>query len=56
EVFGPQETEDKGATAIVSEGDTVSLLGMDFSVIHTPGHTLGHISYYSSPYLFCGDT
>jgi len=25
-------------------------------VIHTPGHTLGHISYYSSPYLFCGDT
>jgi len=56
EVFGPQETEDKGATTVVCEGDTVSLLGMNFSVIHTPGHTLGHISYYSSPYLFCGDT
>lgn len=55
-VYGPQETEDKGASVIVSEGDTVSLLGINFTVFHTPGHTLGHISYYSSPYLFCGDT
>ena len=30
-----------------------------FKVIHVPGHTLDHISYYSDndkPILFCGDT
>ena len=56
EVFGPQETADKGAKTLVHEGDRVGVLGLSFEVIHTPGHTLGHISYYSSPYLFCGDT
>ncbi|QKJ85952.1 Hydroxyacylglutathione hydrolase [Paramixta manurensis] len=55
-VYGPQETQDKGATHIVSEGDRLPILGREFSVIFTPGHTLGHISYFSSPYLFCGDT
>lgn len=29
---------------------------LTFQVIATPGHTLGHVSYYSKPYLFCGDT
>lgn len=56
EIFGPQETADKGAKTLVSEGDQVNVLGMTFDVIATPGHTLGHISYYSAPYLFCGDT
>lgn len=56
EVYGPQETAAKGAQHIVHEGETVTLLGLPFQVIATPGHTLGHISYYSSPYLFCGDT
>lgn len=55
-VWGPAETQDKGATNIVSEGDKVAILGLEFSVFHTPGHTLGHISYFSHPYLFCGDT
>lgn len=55
-VFGPQETADKGAKRIVAEGDEFTLLGLTFRVIATPGHTLGHISYFSSPYLFCGDT
>ena len=55
-VYGPQETQDKGATHIVVEGDRIDVLDREFSVIFTPGHTLGHISYYSSPYLFCGDT
>ena len=55
-VFGPQETAGKGAKTLVSEGDQVSALGMTFKVIATPGHTLGHVSYYSAPYLFCGDT
>ncbi|MFU9135594.1 hydroxyacylglutathione hydrolase [Erwinia tasmaniensis] len=55
-VYGPQETKDKGANVLVEEGDKVAILGCEFSVYHTPGHTLGHISYFSNPYLFCGDT
>lgn len=55
-VYGPEETRDKGATIIVSEGQNIPILGMEFTVIATPGHTLGHVSYFSFPYLFCGDT
>ncbi|WP_455812205.1 hydroxyacylglutathione hydrolase [Pseudomonas graminis] len=55
-VYGPEETRAKGAKTIVGEGDTVSVLGRDFTIYATPGHTLGHISYFSFPYLFCGDT
>lgn len=56
DVYGPKETRQKGTTTVVIEGDTVSVLGNKFDVISTPGHTSGHISFYSSPYLFCGDT
>ena len=55
-VYGPDETQDKGATQIVTDGDKVAVLGLEFSIFLTPGHTLGHISYFSFPYLFCGDT
>lgn len=55
-VYGPAETQHKGATQVVAEGDTVTVLGEDFSVFATPGHTLGHICFFSFPYLFCGDT
>lgn len=55
-VYGPAETQNKGATHIVKEGDSVPILGLEFSVFATPGHTLGHICYFSHPYLFCGDT
>ncbi|OON36459.1 hydroxyacylglutathione hydrolase [Izhakiella australiensis] len=55
-VFGPVETANKGADNIVAEGDSVPFGDREFRVIHTPGHTLGHISYFSNPYLFCGDT
>lgn len=56
EVYGPQETQNKGATRIVEDGENVILLEWEFSVFATPGHTSGHICFYSSPYLFCGDT
>ncbi|EBA5082932.1 hydroxyacylglutathione hydrolase, partial [Salmonella enterica] len=55
-VYGPTETQDKGATHLVGDGDTVLVLGYNFSIFATPGHTLGHICYFSHPYLFCGDT
>ncbi|NUU64503.1 hydroxyacylglutathione hydrolase [Enterobacteriaceae bacterium BIT-l23] len=55
-VWGPQETQDKGANRIVIDGDRVAILGLEFSVFATPGHTLGHICWYAAPWLFCGDT
>ncbi|UVK77093.1 MAG: hydroxyacylglutathione hydrolase GloB [Sodalis sp. Fle] len=53
--YGPQETKDKGADRIVAEGDNVTLLDHDFRILALPGHTLGHIGFYSAPLLFCGD-
>lgn len=55
-VYGPEETQDKGTNRVVREGDKVNILEYEFSVIATPGHTLGHLCYFSLPYLFCGDT
>ncbi|WP_436859682.1 hydroxyacylglutathione hydrolase [Citrobacter tructae] len=55
-VYGPAETKAKGTTHIVEDGDSALILGHEFSVIATPGHTLGHLCYFSHPYLFCGDT
>ncbi|UYA61543.1 Hydroxyacylglutathione hydrolase [Pectobacterium sp. F1-1] len=55
-VFGPKETAKCGATSLVEEGNSVSLLNSEFSVIEVPGHTSGHIAYYNAPFLFCGDT
>ncbi|MDP1765836.1 MAG: hydroxyacylglutathione hydrolase [Methylotenera sp.] len=44
----------------VSEVDTLILkaLNLEFKVIALPGHTLGHVAYYSNIHhlLFCGDT
>ncbi|CFQ39969.1 MULTISPECIES: hydroxyacylglutathione hydrolase [Yersinia] len=55
-VYGPQETANKGATIIVNGGDDLTIGEQNYHVIAVPGHTLGHIAYYSKPYLFCGDT
>lgn len=45
------------ATDTIEEGDTLSLAGHDFEVIHTPGHAPGHISFYerSLNLLLSGD-
>jgi hydroxyacylglutathione hydrolase len=42
----------------LDDGDVVHLepLGLDFSVMAVPGHTLGHIAYAGHGSLFCGDT
>jgi splicing factor 3A subunit 2 len=42
--------------AIIAIVDRVEVLGLNFQVIAVPGHTLGHIAYYSPGLLFCGDT
>ena len=38
------------------EGDVVEVEGVKLSVIHTPGHTPGSLSYYTEGLLFSGDT
>jgi hydroxyacylglutathione hydrolase len=55
-VYGPAEAQDKGITQVVEEGETILIREWEFSVFATPGHTLGHLCFYSKPYLFCGDT
>lgn len=55
-VYGPAEAIAKGVDHVVGHNDKIAVLGLTFKIIATPGHTLGHICFYSSPWLFCGDT
>lgn len=55
-VFGPEETKKNNVNKIVKKGDKIKLLENEINVFFTPGHTLGHVSYYLKPYFFCGDT
>ena len=61
-VFGPRNDGIDAVTQPLSEGDRVSVPGLDlaFDVFDVPGHTLGHIAYVRSTpglhWLFCGDT
>ena len=41
---------------VVTDGMTVSAAGIDFQVIHTPGHTRGSCCYRVGGELFTGDT
>ena len=70
-VHGPAKESIEGVQVKLSEGDCVDLsragfnnLNLIFQVFDVPGHTAGHIAYYSEdagsrngpPILFCGDT
>lgn len=55
-VYGPAEAQDKGTMQVVEEGENILIHEWEFSVFATPSHTLGHLCFYSKPYLFCGDT
>lgn len=57
-VFGPRLEAIPTVTYPVGEGDIVPLpeLGVEFTVLDVPGHTAGHVAYYGSNSLFCGDT
>ncbi|MEN9865976.1 MAG: hypothetical protein RL748_1566, partial [Pseudomonadota bacterium] len=59
-VYGPRNEAIAGVNNPLSEGDSVDLaaLGLQLQVLDLPGHTLGHIAYYSADqgWLFCGDT
>lgn len=57
-VYAPSRERIPCVTDSVSGGDTVAIdsLGLQFRVIDTPGHTLGHVVYHGDGRLFCGDT
>lgn len=57
-VYGPAIENIPGRTHPL-RGDeivTISELGLNFQVLATPGHTLGHLCYFGQDALFCGDT
>ncbi len=58
EVFGPKDGLVAGIDTFVHDGDTLSIGPLHFTVIHTPGHTKGHVVYYEPKrkILFSGDT
>ena len=39
----------------VDDGDVVTAAGIDFRVLHTPGHTPGHVCFLHDDVLFGGD-
>ena len=43
------------ADRTLREGDTISVENLDFLVLHTPGHTPGHISLVREGHAFVGD-
>lgn len=59
-VYGPAREAGliSGLDVEVKEGDTVSVGHADATVIDTPGHTRGHVSYYfpEEDLVFVGDT
>ena len=58
EVYGPARESMPCEVERLVDGDKVRLadLGLEFSVMDVPGHTLGHIAFHGHETLFCGDT
>lgn len=46
----------RGADRTVREGDALTLAGMTFTALHTPGHTPGGVCWRVGDNLFTGDT
>ena len=60
-VYGPAGEDMPEPLQRMDDGDTLELLGLRFTVLNVPGHTAGHIAWYTpagdgQPLLFCGDT
>ncbi|GGU57275.1 hydroxyacylglutathione hydrolase [Pseudomonas laurentiana] len=59
-VCGPATERIPARDLALNDNDQLQVLGLTFHVLAVPGHTLGHIAYYSSqsptPLLFSGDT
>lgn len=57
-VYGPASESIANITVRLQQGDIFTPDGLTqaFEVLDIPGHTAGHIAFYSAPMLFCGDT
>ena len=57
-IVGPADEDIPSRTEIATDNSIIGIpeLDLQFQVIATPGHTLGHVSYYGANRLFCGDT
>jgi len=60
-VYGPAHERIPEPVTRLAEGDAIEVLGLRFEVLDVPGHTAGHIAYFSpdidgAPLVFCGDT
>jgi hydroxyacylglutathione hydrolase len=60
-VYGPAGEDMPEPLQRFDDGDTLDLLGLRFTAFDVPGHTAGHIAWYTpdcdgQPLLFCGDT
>ena len=59
-VFGPALETIPGRDVALEDGQSIEVLGLEWRVLHVPGHTLGHIAYFHAdprqPLLLCGDT
>lgn len=54
-VYGPALEAAEVVTQPLQDGERLTVLGVDFEVLHLPGHTRGHVAYYRPGSLFCGD-
>lgn len=60
-VYGPALERMPEPLRRLNDGDVITAIGLNFDVLHVPGHTAGHLAYFAQvphadPVLFCGDT
>ena len=55
-IFAPANESITGCTVPLSGGESIAVLGQVMQVMAVPGHTQGHLAYYTPGALFCGDT
>ncbi len=57
-VYGPAKERIRHCTTLLEQDDNVVIPEIDasFKVMFVPGHTAGHIAFYTEGSLFCGDT
>lgn len=57
-VWGPAGESIPHRSVALSGGESLRALGLTFTVIAVPGHTLGHVAYHCPALnaVFCGDT
>lgn len=58
QVWGPGNEPMPVPVIAVQDGDRIALpgLGLNVEVMAVPGHTLGHLAFFTGSILFCGDT